>query len=351
MQSSAGRAEWRPDDIALSPAARERLQLHVVWVTGAGTGFGQAIAVALAGAGARTIISGRRYEKLQETTVLAEGLGVPAGRITSWPMDVCDPAAHDAAQVHLDSVGVTALVHCAALPQRRVPGGPLLASDDLLTLLSSNVAAAWRCLRSLVRAAAPRGLVRGVLLSSEAAWHFTPGFGPYNVSKAALNSLGGSMAEEVAAQYPGCDAQINVLNPGEARTEMNQGSTISPYTAVPMVMALIAQARGGPNGCFFHADGRNLAFASRLPWKEPLLSRPDEPPRLVTSVGGYNVVRYRGRCYGIPQAAGEIFLETCTRLPADVIEGESVEIVVAAVERVVSGGAAGRTVPGGAASS
>src|ERR1700733_11587780 len=59
---------------------------------------------------------------------------------------------------------------------------------------------------------------RIVLMTSEAGWASTPGFGPYNISKAALNSLGTSLAAESAQRFPGYDIQINVLVPGEART-------------------------------------------------------------------------------------------------------------------------------------
>ena len=243
-----------------------------MWVTGAGTGFGEAMAVALGLCGARVVLTGRRADKLDAAVAAAERFGASADRFTTLPLDV---SAHDeveAAAARLGAAGITALVHCAGAPQRLVPEGPLLASDGLEALWNTNVVATWRCLRAMVRAAAPRGVVRAVLFSSEAAWHFTSGFGPYNVSKAAVNSLGGSMAAEAAAQYPDCDVQINVLNPGEARTEMNQGSDVSPYAIAPMVLTLISQERGGPNGYFFHGDGRNLAFGSRAPWPAPLLS-------------------------------------------------------------------------------
>ena len=45
----------------------------------------------------------------------------------------------------------------------------------------------------------------------------------------------------------------------EPRTEMNQGSAESPFTAVPMMLLLLSQPEGGPNGYFFHRDGRHLA--------------------------------------------------------------------------------------------
>ena len=72
------------------------------------------------------------------------------------------------------------------------------------------------------------------------------------------------------------DVQINVLVPGEARTEMNQGSNRSPYTIAGMVLLLLSHSPGGPNGHFFHADGRHLAFGYSPPYDRSLLT--DLPP-------------------------------------------------------------------------
>jgi len=105
------------------------------------------------------------------------------------------------------------------------------------------------------------GVVRGLFITSEAGWANTSGFGQYNVSKAAVNSLGASMAEECATRYPDIDVQMNIVVPGEARTEMNQGSTDSPYTLASVALLLLSHPAGGPNGKFFHRDGRHLAFA------------------------------------------------------------------------------------------
>jgi NAD(P)-dependent dehydrogenase (short-subunit alcohol dehydrogenase family) len=114
------------------------------------------------------------------------------------------------------------------------------------------------------------GEVRIVFITSEAGWAFTPGVGQYNISKAAINNLGASLAHECAARYPEADIQINILNPGEARTEMNQGSQRSPYTIVPMMLQLLSHPAGGPNGRFFHADGRHLSFTFAEAHDRPL---------------------------------------------------------------------------------
>jgi len=72
--------------------------------------------------------------------------------------------------------------------------------------------------------------VKVIFMTSVAGLACTPGVGMYNVTKAALNSLGYSMVQEYSQHYPNVDVQMNVVVPSEARTEMNQGTTVSPYS-------------------------------------------------------------------------------------------------------------------------
>jgi NAD(P)-dependent dehydrogenase (short-subunit alcohol dehydrogenase family) len=264
------RAEsWRRHGFGLDAASRARIDQRAFWVTGAGSGFGRAVATALAVLGARVIVTGRNCRKLEETRATAEDLGADGAAIVLLPADLRDPLPPDAIAALRDA-GVEGLVHCAAVGTPR-QNAPLLEDTVLPAVLASNVLAAWHAGQAAVQVSVDRRRVRLVFFTSEAAWHFTAGVGPYNISKAALNSLASSLACEAAAHYPACDVQINTLNPGEARTEMNQGSDRSPYTAVPITLALLAHAEGGPNGRFFHADGRHLQFATAAAWPVPLL--------------------------------------------------------------------------------
>ncbi len=115
------------------------------------------------------------------------------------------------------------------------------------------------------------GQLRILFISSEAGWAFTPGFGPYNISKAAVNNLAASIANECEAVCPELDAQINAVVPGQARTEMNQGATESPYSIVPIVLSLLSHPKGGPSGKFFHRDGRNLSFCYSKAYEKPVI--------------------------------------------------------------------------------
>jgi len=108
-------------------------------------------------------------------------------------------------------------------------------------------------------------------MTSEAGWASTPGFGMYNISKAALNSLGHSMAMEYAARFPDDDIQINIVQPGEARTEMNKGSSDSPFSVVSLVLRLLAQPKGSANGKFFNRTGHHLQFCHTWPHERPLI--------------------------------------------------------------------------------
>ncbi|WP_298254069.1 SDR family oxidoreductase [Bradyrhizobium sp.] len=267
--------DWSVHHFGLPAERWNALAGKVFWVTGAGTGFGAAIATILAVAGGRPVLTGRRREKLEETREAMRGLGVDPASVTVLSCDVRDEVqVAGAADEIANRFGIlSGLVVCAALPQSRSTPWPLadLRRENWQSLLDSNLTAPWLTARAALPLMLGTGQARVLLLTSEAGWAGTPGFGPYNVSKAALNSLGASLAAETAARHPAADVQINVLNPGEARSEMNQGSTVSPYTAVAATLALLSHPPGGPNGRFFARDGRHLEFAYSKAWEKSLL--------------------------------------------------------------------------------
>ena len=244
-------------------------------MTGAGTGFGAAIATALAAAGGYPILTGRQRRKLDDAREAMHTFGADPDAAMVLPCDVRDEMqlASATSEIARRFETLFGLVICAALPQVGPTPWPLADSslESWQAMLNTNVTAPWLTARAALPLMLGEGRARVVLLTSEAGWAATPGFGPYNISKAALNSLGASLAAEIAARSPAADIQINVLNPGEARSEMNQGSTVSPYTAVAMTLALLSHPSGGPNGCFFTRDGRHLEFAYAKAWAKPLL--------------------------------------------------------------------------------
>jgi NAD(P)-dependent dehydrogenase (short-subunit alcohol dehydrogenase family) len=266
---------WERHHFGLPAERWAALAGQVVWVTGAGSGFGAAIATILAAAGARPVLTGRRRDKLEAVRDGMRAMGADPGRALVVPCDVTQECELDAAvqRVEAEAGTIDGLVVSAALPQLRTSDWPLadLPLKSWQGMLDTNVTAPWLTARIALRSMLRGQAARIVLLTSEAGWASTPGFGPYNVSKAALNALGTSLAKEAAAAHPEADIQINILNPGEARTEMNRGSEVSPYAAVAMTIALLSHPRGGPNGHLFARDGRHLAFAYALPWERSLV--------------------------------------------------------------------------------
>lgn len=266
-------AAWRQHRFGLPVRRWQALAARCFWVTGAGTGFGRSIAVALAAAGAHVFLSGRRAEKLLECMEEMRRLGISDGAVP-LPLDITDADAVSAAAAAIkrQQGSLYGLVNAAALPQPSAGSWPLMdmRMSQWEQLLRTNVTGQWLVTRAALPMMTEGAAGRVLFLTSEAGWAFTPGFGAYNLAKSALNNLGASFAAEVAARHPAADIQINVLVPGEARTEMNRGSSDSPYAVACMTLALLSHPPGGPNGCFFHRDGRHLAFAYAAPYAQSL---------------------------------------------------------------------------------
>lgn len=256
-------AEWRSHRFGLSEGRWKGLHGKQVWITGAGTGYGRAVSVALACAGAELFLTGRRKEMLLESVEEIKLRCDALAPCHILPADITDPTqVKDAIKsITNETESLYGLIHCAAMPTKN-NNNPLQneSVEDWEAMFRLNVTAPWVITREIFPHMMRGGSARVIFFSSGAAWAFSSGFGPYNVSKAALNSLTGSLAEELSGSYPGKDIQINAIQPGEARTEMNQGSDISPFAVVNMTLLLLSHPKGGPNGKFFHRDGRQLIW-------------------------------------------------------------------------------------------
>jgi 3-oxoacyl-[acyl-carrier protein] reductase len=288
-------SDWRDHYFGLPPARWRSLAGKSFWITGAGTGYGRCIAIALALAGTRVFLTGRRSAKLEETKAEAVALGADAANCVGIPADITDPAdvAHAAHVIGTQCPHLFGLVNNAALPEPHPSPWPLadLEPPNWNKLLATNVTGHWLVSKFALPLMTAGTACRAVFMTSEAGWAFTPGFGPYNLTKAALNNLGASLAAECAARYPEKDIQINVLVPGEARTEMNRGSTESPYAVVCMTLLLLSHPASGPNGCFFHRDGRHLTFAYASAYHKSLFTPEDRTAQHRNQAGSSSVLQ------------------------------------------------------------
>jgi len=267
--------EWRTHTYGLPPERWKRLCDRSYWITGAGTGFGQAMATALASAGARVFLTGRRETKLHEAIEGMRSFGIPTDRCHAVPADLTKPDQVESAFAFIRTrcPSLQGLVNNAALAQRTRCEYPLQQEtiecwDEVMRV---NVRAPWFVTKTALPYMLEGGEVRAVFITSGAGWAFASGYGQYNVSKAALNSLTACLAEECRARYPDVDIQINGLDPGQARSEMNRGSNRSPFSVACMSLLLLSHPKGGPNGKFFAHDGRHLEFCSSSAYDKSLL--------------------------------------------------------------------------------
>lgn len=266
-------AMWQTHRWGLPPSRWELLRGKSFWITGAGTGYGRCMATALASAGAQVFLTGRRKKILLEAIEAMKPFSIAVDNCHAITADITDVLDVKAAceGIKKSCPSLDGLVNNAALP----PSGVRFPIQDETpeywdAIMRTNVTGPRLLTAEIFPHMIAGGAARILFMTSEAGWAFTPGVGQYNVSKAALNSLAASAAAEYSGRYPEADVQINALDPGEAKTEMNCNSKVSPWRVVGMSLALLSHPRGGPNGRFFCRDGRRLRFAYAEEYEKPL---------------------------------------------------------------------------------
>jgi NAD(P)-dependent dehydrogenase (short-subunit alcohol dehydrogenase family) len=183
-------------------------------VTGASRGIGRAAALALAGAGAHVIAVARTVGALEE---LDDAIKAKGGAATLVPFDLKDAAA-------IDRLGAAIYQRWGKLDMLLGNAGMLGALTPLAHLeprtwdrvMTINVTANWRLIRSLDPLLRQSDAGRALFVTCGEAWKFTPYWGAYTASKAALQALVATYAGELAQTR----ARANLINPGPMRTRM-----------------------------------------------------------------------------------------------------------------------------------
>ncbi len=185
----------------------------VALVTGASRGIGAALAERLAQDGAHVILTARTEAGLIE---VEDRIHAAGGTATIAPLDL---AKYDDIDKLAQAIAgrwekLDLLVLNAAMLGTLSPLGHV-APKEFESVMALNVTAQWRVLRAfdpLLRRA--RGSV--VLLTSSVANGGRAYWGPYAASKAALEVLAGTYADEMQALGVHC----LVVDPGGTRTAM-----------------------------------------------------------------------------------------------------------------------------------
>jgi NAD(P)-dependent dehydrogenase (short-subunit alcohol dehydrogenase family) len=186
----------------------------IALVTGASRGIGAATALSLAAAGAHVVALARTIGGLEELDDKIRAIG---GSATLVPLDLMDFSGIDrlGGALHERYRRLDILIGNAGILGPLSPLGHVdpKAWDEVMTV---NVNANFRLIRSMdpLLRLSPAGRVvfitSGVAAAARAYW------GPYAVSKAALEVLARTYASETSTTA----VRVNLVNPGPIRTRM-----------------------------------------------------------------------------------------------------------------------------------
>lgn len=186
----------------------------IVLVTGASRGIGYAVSLAFAREGAHVIAVARTEGALEE---LDDAIKAEGGSATLVPLDLTDYEG-------VDRLGAAIFERWGKLDVLIGNAGDLgvispighVQPKDWHKAMDVNVNANWRLLRSMDPLLRLSDAGRAVFVTSGAARKCTPFWGPYAVSKAALEAL----VKTYAAECASTNVRANLLSPGPMRTAM-----------------------------------------------------------------------------------------------------------------------------------
>lgn len=190
------------------------LEGRVAVVTGASRGIGYFAARALAEAGAHIVAVARTVGGLED---LDDEIKAKGGSATLVPLDLKDGEGIDrlGAAIYerwgkLDIFFANAGILGQLSPLGHVPPK---VWDDVMAI---NVTANWRLVRSFDPLLRLSDAGRAIFMSSGAAQSCPAFWGPYSVSKAAVEAL----ARTYAAEMKNTPVRVAIVNPGATRTAM-----------------------------------------------------------------------------------------------------------------------------------
>lgn len=192
-----------------------RLAGRLALVTGASRGLGRAVARRFAAEGAHVVALGRTQGGLEE---LDDEIASAGGSATLVPIDLADRAAVEgmAAAIWHRFRRLDILVGNAAILGRLSPAGHFTPEiwDQVMAINLHANAQLIRLFDPLLRAS-PAG--RAIFVTCAVARAAPAYWGAYAASKAALETLARTWADELAGVTP---VRVNLVDPGALRTRL-----------------------------------------------------------------------------------------------------------------------------------
>jgi NAD(P)-dependent dehydrogenase (short-subunit alcohol dehydrogenase family) len=188
---------------------------RIALITGASRGIGRATAKLLAADGAHVLLLGRHQQTLESVD---DEITAAGGKGTLIPLDLADGAAIDPLGPslyerfgRLDIFIGNAAILGGLRPLNHIP------SETWEKVLAVNLTANWRLIRTLDPLLRMSDAGRVVFVtSSGVAEQGRPYWAPYSVSKAGLETLAKTYANEAADSA----VKVNIVDPGATATSM-----------------------------------------------------------------------------------------------------------------------------------
>jgi NAD(P)-dependent dehydrogenase (short-subunit alcohol dehydrogenase family) len=194
------------------------LSNRIAVVTGASRGIGRAAALALADAGAHVVALARTQGALEE---LDDAIRERGSTATLVPVNLKDFDALDrlGAAIHERWGKLDVLLGNAGILGELAP---ITHVDQPVwdEVMAVNVTANYRLIRSLDPLLRASDAGRAIFVSSASAHKCTAYWGPYSISKAALEAL----VRTYAAETVTTPVKAMLLNPGPLRTAMRRNA-------------------------------------------------------------------------------------------------------------------------------
>ncbi|MGE4526842.1 MAG: SDR family NAD(P)-dependent oxidoreductase [Rhodospirillaceae bacterium] len=235
-------------------AAARPLAGRIALITGASRGIGRAVAKAFAEAGATVVAMARTEGALIELDDEVQALGLPP--LVLAPADIADGKAVDAAAAAIAARfgRLDILLHAAAILGTLSPMSHI-DPPEFERVIATNLTASWRILRAADPLLRRAEAGRAVFLTSGAA-HGVAYWGGYAVSKAALEAMVRTYAEEIAKT----PVRANLFDPGAVRTRMratafpgeDPATLPQPESLIPALLSLVSPSCT-QNGCLIRA--------------------------------------------------------------------------------------------------
>ena len=233
----------------------KRLEGRIALITGASRGIGAAVAKRFAAEGAHLILTARTVGGLEEVD---DSIRAAGGKATLVPADLLD-------MDQIDQMG-------AAVFQRFGKLDILVGNAATLGILSPiphiepkvwdeafalNVTVNYRLIRSFDTLLRQSDAGRAIFVSSGAAQTAKAYWGAYSASKAALESLVCTYANEISTTA----MRANIINPGAVRTSMRAHAfpgedpmQLATPDSITDVFVELASAQCSQNGAIVQAQ-------------------------------------------------------------------------------------------------